>query len=93
MPSAALINDFGRFNAAIERWAAVVGASPSPREIGPRGGERLSPRFVEWMVGLPAGFVTDVPGLSRNTQLRVLGNIVVPQFAQLMINELMTEIA
>lgn len=29
-------------------------------------------------MGLPAGHVTAVPGLSRNAQLRILGNGVVP---------------
>ena len=31
------------------------------------------------MQGLPEGWVTDVPGLSRNQQLKALGNGVVPQ--------------
>lgn len=35
------------------------------------------------MQGLPAGHVTDVPGLSRNAQLKALGNGVVPQQAAL----------
>ena len=45
---------------------------------------QLSPRFVEWMMGLPDGWVTDpnmwtgVPGNHRNLQLRLLGNGVVP---------------
>jgi DNA (cytosine-5)-methyltransferase 1 len=43
----------------------------------------LSPAFVEWMQGLPAGHVTDVPDLSRNAQLKALGNGVVPQQAAL----------
>ncbi len=30
-------------------------------------------------MGLPIGWVTDVPGLSRNAQLKALGNGVVPQ--------------
>lgn len=34
-------------------------------------------------MGLPAGWVTDVPGLSRNEQLHLLGNGVVPQQAEL----------
>lgn len=29
-------------------------------------------------MGLPAGHVTDVPGLSRNEQLKLLGNGVLP---------------
>lgn len=33
------------------------------------------------MMGLPAGWVTDVPDLTRNAQLKALGNGVVPQQA------------
>jgi len=33
------------------------------------------------MMGLPEGWVTDVPGLTRAQQLRALGNGVVPQQA------------
>jgi len=32
-------------------------------------------------MGLDEGWVTDVPGLSRNAQLKALGNGVVPQQA------------
>ena len=32
-------------------------------------------------MGLPDGWVTDVPGITRNDQLRMLGNGVVPQQA------------
>ena len=32
-------------------------------------------------MGLPEGWVTGVPGLSRNAQLKALGNGVVPQQA------------
>ena len=42
------------------------------------------PAFVEWMMGMPAGWVSD-PALevSRTQQLRMLGNAVVPQQAAL----------
>ena len=56
--------------------------APRPTEPG-RTGERLSPRFVEFLMGLPEGWVTDVPGLSRNAQLKALGNGVVPQQAEM----------
>lgn len=39
---------------------------------------RLSPRFVEWLMGLPEGWVTDVTGLTRNDELKMLGNGVFP---------------
>ena len=33
-------------------------------------------------MGVPAGWVTDVPGLTRNDHLTLLGNGVVPQQAE-----------
>ncbi|WP_079171720.1 hypothetical protein [Streptomyces qinglanensis] len=42
---------------------------------------RLNPPFVEWLMGLPPGYVTDTPGLSRTAQLKALGNGVIPQQA------------
>lgn len=54
---------------------------------------RLSPRFVEWMMGLPLGWVTDVPGLSRTEQLKALGNGVVPQQCALAVSRLLDVLA
>lgn len=71
--------DWGQYDAAIRRWEAVTGRA-APGAVDDRG--RLSPAFVEWMMGLPAGHVTDVPGLSRNAMLKALGNGVVPQQAE-----------
>jgi DNA (cytosine-5)-methyltransferase 1 len=50
-------------------------AAPDPLVDG-----KLSAKFVEYMMGLPKGWVTDLP-LSRNQQLKMLGNGVVPQQA------------
>jgi DNA (cytosine-5)-methyltransferase 1 len=75
--------DWGSYGPAVARWEAVLGRpAPHPTEPG-KTAERLSPAFVEWMMGLPEGWVTDVPGLSRNAQLKALGNGVVPQQAAL----------
>lgn len=41
---------------------------------------KLNPKFVEYMMGLPEGWVTDLP-ISRNQQFKLLGNGVVPQQA------------
>lgn len=41
---------------------------------------KLNPKFVEYMMGLPEGWVTDLP-LSRAQIFRLLGNGVVPQQA------------
>lgn len=70
--------DWGGYGLAIRRWEYVTGRA-APWAVDDRG--RLSPLFVEWMMGLAAGWVTDVPGLTRTAQLKALGNGVVPQQA------------
>lgn len=76
---------WGPYAAAIERWEQVLGRpAPEPTEAGPKGGRRLSALFVEWLMGLPEGWLTDPAiGLSRTGQLRALGNGVVSQQAGL----------
>jgi DNA (cytosine-5)-methyltransferase 1 len=76
---------WGDYGPAITRWEHVIGRpAPAPTEPGRTGQPRLSPAFVEWMMGLPAGWVTDPAiGISRNDQLRALGNGVVPRQAAL----------
>lgn len=73
--------DWGPYAGAIHRWEHVAGrVAPVPTELGRTGQPRLSPRFVEWLMGLPGGHVTDPAiGLTRNQQLKALGNGVVPQ--------------
>jgi len=52
--------DWGIYAPAVERWAAILGRpAPAPTEPGRAGQPRLSPAFVQWMQGLPAGWVTD----------------------------------
>lgn len=79
------LSRWGSYAAAIQRWESVLGRpAPEPTEVGPKGGRRLSARFVEWMMGLPEGWVTDEAlGLSRVQQLKMLGNGVVTQQALL----------
>jgi DNA (cytosine-5)-methyltransferase 1 len=67
---------WGPYAAAIHRWEPIVGR-PAPLPTDDRG--RLSPVLVEWMMGLPAGWVTD--HLDRRPALKALGNGVVPQQA------------
>lgn len=76
-------NDFGMYAPAIARWEQMLGR-PAPAPTVPptrEGGRaRLSTRFVEWLMGLPEGHVTGADlGLTREQQLRLLGNGVVPQ--------------
>jgi DNA (cytosine-5)-methyltransferase 1 len=85
LPGIASHGTFGPYAPAIARWEAVLGRpAPSPTEPGKDGRPRLSPLFVEWMMGLPAGHVIDPAiGLTRAQQLKALGNGVVPQQAAL----------
>jgi DNA (cytosine-5)-methyltransferase 1 len=72
---------WGKYEAAIQRWEHIIGPAPSPTEPSRNGKPRLNPAFSEWMMGWPAGWVTAVPSISRNDQLRIIGNGVVPQCA------------
>lgn len=72
----AYVADFGRYQAAVDRWAAIHGTPPAPTDD--KG--RLSPPFIEWMMGYPAGWVCG-RGLTRSAELKALGNAVQPQTA------------
>ena len=75
----AAANQWGDYAAAIHRWEAVMGRpAPAPTEVGANGNPRLSPVFVEFLMGLPEGW-TDTGDVSRNDRLKALGNGIVPQ--------------
>lgn len=75
---------------AILTWAMLTGRTPPPI-VGDRKDYRAetTTEFVEWMMGLPPGWVTQVPGLTRNQQLKALGNGVVPQAAATALKDLL----
>lgn len=77
--------DWGRYQGAITRWERLTRPAPNPVTE-----DRLEPKFVEWLMGLNEGWVTNAP-LNRNQQLKALGNGVVPQQAayalQLLLNK------
>lgn len=73
---------WGIYAPAIARWEAIQDRR-APGPVDDRG--RLTPAFVEWDMGLPAGHVTDPaiwqswkPAKARNAQLKALGNGVIP---------------
>ena len=79
---------WGRYAAAVARCEALTRPAPSPTLPSGKGGaHRLSPLFVEFLMMLPAGWVTDPDlwthmslGAARNAQLKLLGNgCVTPQ--------------
>lgn len=85
---------------AILTWAMLTGRTPPPividhedKTLHPRFPETraaTNPEFIEWMMGLPEGWVTEVPNLTRNQQLKALGNGVVPQAAATALQDLLT---
>ena len=90
-PGADRMVDWGPYGPAVRRWERLTRPAPAPTAPGRTGQEQLSPAFVEWMMGLPAGWVTEVPGLTRNQQLKALGNGVVPQQAAAALGMLLAE--
>ena len=73
--------DWGQYEPAIRRWERLTRPVPAPT-VQHNGRHRLSPAFVEWMMGLSEGHVTG-HGLSNAQALKMLGNGVVPQQAYL----------
>ena len=76
--------NWGKFAPAIKRWETILGR-PAPEPTKPDGKDnnhRLSSKFTEWMMGLPDGWITG-HDLKRNDELKLAGNGVVPQQAEL----------
>lgn len=71
---------WGRYAHAIAQWEHVTGRpAPTPVLLNDNTGPRPSSAFVEWLMGLPAGWVTDPTlGLTPNQQITALGNGVMP---------------
>ena len=79
---------WGKYAPAVARWERIVGRR-APHPVDDRG--RLNPPFSEWMMGYPAGWVTDIP-VKRTHQLRMIGNSVCPQQAALAWNILSRQV-
>jgi DNA (cytosine-5)-methyltransferase 1 len=82
-------SQWGKYEPAIRRWEQVTRPAPAPTEPNTKGNPRLSARFSEWLMGWPDGWVTDIE-ISRNDQLRIVGNGVVPQCAAAALRWLLT---
>lgn len=74
------------FGTAVSRWEHILGrCCPSP--VDSKG--RLNPPFVEWMMGYPEGWVSD---LGYTASLKALGNAVVTQQARMALDILVPHI-
>lgn len=85
--------DWGRYQAAIERWEEIIERkAPSPTEPNRNNRPRLKAEFSEWMMGWQRGTVTDPEiGLSRAAQLKMIGNGVCPQQAVVALMKLLED--
>ncbi|WP_436502262.1 hypothetical protein [Actinokineospora sp. HUAS TT18] len=84
---------WGAYAPAVRWWEQVLGRrTPPPTQPGTHGRPVLAPAFVEHLMGLDPGWVTDLP-LPRTAQLRALGNGVVPQQAAHAISLLLADLA
>ncbi|MBX3195128.1 MAG: DNA cytosine methyltransferase [Microbacteriaceae bacterium] len=76
----AILQRWGRYAEAVTRWEQITGrAAPSPALLSDDTTPRPAPAFVEWLMGLPVGWVTaSRHELTANQQLSALGNGVLP---------------
>lgn len=75
--------NWGKYEPAIRRWEELTRRAPDPSEPNTKGNPQLHAPFAEWLMGLPAGWVTAPEiGLTRREQLKAIGNGVCPQQAQ-----------
>ncbi len=79
VPDRRTVQRWGRYADAINRWEHITGRpAPAPALLNDADGPRPAPAFVEWLMGLPTGWVTDADELTQNQQITALGNGVLP---------------
>jgi len=79
VPDRRTVQRWGRYADAIARWEHITGRPAlAPALLNDTDGPRPAPAFVEWLMGLPAGWVTDAGELTQNQQITALGNGVLP---------------
>tara|TARA_R100000458_G_C8242263_1_gene221009 strand:- start:179 stop:1057 length:879 start_codon:yes stop_codon:yes gene_type:complete len=84
-----LSGTFEKYDNAVERWECIIGR----RCPEPRIGNRINPWFVEFMMGLPEGWVcSEKLGLTKTACLAMLGNGVVPLQASYALQQLIERI-
>jgi DNA (cytosine-5)-methyltransferase 1 len=83
-----MAESWGDYTDAVARHTITVGRRPPPPNRRDNG--RLSSAFVEWMMMLPAGWVTGAGRIPRSKRLRALGNGVVPAQAAHAYHQLLT---
>lgn len=79
-PDQGHLHRWGGYADAIAQWEQVTGrVAPTPALLSAESCPRPSPEFVEWLMGLSEGWVTEpVHQLTANQQIAALGNGVLP---------------
>jgi DNA (cytosine-5)-methyltransferase 1 len=82
---------WGPFAPAIQRWERITGRpAPHPTIRSNITGKQVENlKLHEWMMGLPEGWVTEVPGVTRREAGKALGNGVVPQQAKAALTDML----
>ncbi|OKL53120.1 DNA (cytosine-5-)-methyltransferase [Bowdeniella nasicola] len=79
VPDRRTVQSWGHYADAIARWEHITGRpAPAPALLNDADGPRPAPAFVEWLMGLPTGWVTDADYLTQDQQITALGNGVLP---------------
>ena len=75
VPDRGHLHRWGHYAGAIARWEHITGRpAPAPALLNEAKGPRPGPEFVEWLMGLEPGWVTNPDhGLTDNQQLAALG--------------------
>jgi DNA (cytosine-5)-methyltransferase 1 len=83
--------DFGHYAEAIAQWEYITGRRAPKPLLTNKNKKKLNPELVEWMMGLPQGWVTDndIAGVNK---FKLLGNGVVPLQANEAIAQLLGRI-
>lgn len=75
------------YDARIHHWERCTRPAPDPAAARPNGSPGLNPFFAEWMMGYPQGWVAG--HVSTGKALRMLGNAVCPQAAEVALGVLL----
>lgn len=80
--------DWGEYEPAIRRWERITRPAPEPTEPNKNGKPWLTVAFDSWMMGVPEGWINDID-IPYGAKIKLCGNGVVPQQAELALRELL----
>lgn len=83
---------WGEYEAAIRRWESLTRPAPEPTKLNAKGNPKLSDEFDEWLMGLPEGWLTEVPNITWNEVLKACGNGVLWQQAAVAVRHLLSRL-